>query len=158
MRTLSNELAANRITIQWWQREMRTALKNAHIYSAAAARGGFAQMGNAEYGQVGQRLRQQYRYLDRFAREIEEGLPLDGRFMSRTELYAQSGRATFHEHDAEVQADAGMEFERSIISSGADNCQGCVDEAERGWVEIGSLRPIGTRDCLSRCLCTMEYR
>ena len=157
MHALANQLRGNRITITQWQIQMRAALKELHLYSAAAARGGFDQMGDAEYGMVGQRLREQYRHLDNFAREIENGLQLDGRFTNRTNLYAQSGRATFHEHDSQVQQDAGYTEEHSVLHP-ADHCASCVTESDRGYVPIGTLIPIGSRTCRGNCRCTMVYR
>lgn len=157
MLTLATELRGNRITIAAWQEEMRAALKELHLYSAAAARGGFDQMGSAEFGQVGQKLREQYRFLDRFAGEIENGLQLDGRFTGRVELYAQSGRATYHEHDSRVNEDAGMSEERSVLHP-ADHCTECVEQAELDWQPIGEMVPIGDRQCRGRCHCTVQYR
>lgn len=157
MHRLANQLRGNRITIGRWQDEMRAALKEVHIYSAAAARGGFAQLGAGEYGQIGQKLREQYTYLDGFAADIENGLPLDGRFTGRVELYAQSGRATYHQHDRRVHEAADFTEERSVLGA-ADHCESCVEEADKDWQAIGEMTPIGERDCLARCHCTVEYR
>lgn len=157
MRRLAQDVRAGRITIQQWQRGMRAALKDIHIYSAAAARGGFAQLTARDYGGIGARLRTQYTYLDRFAGEIEAGLPLDGRFQQRVELYAESGRSTYHEFDRREHQRGGFTEEHSFLGI-ADHCDECVAEEERGWVPIGELVPIGSRQCLGRCHCRIEYR
>ncbi len=37
------------------------------------------------------------------------------------------------------------------------NCNECPPDAALGWVPIGTLRPIGARECEGRCLCHFEY-
>jgi hypothetical protein len=81
-----------------WLVSMREAVKDANLYSAAAARGGWAQMTPADFGRVGRAVRDQYAYLDRFAADIadvDNPLTLDGRFLARVGLYAGSGRNSF---------------------------------------------------------------
>lgn len=154
---LAIELRTNRITINQWQLAMRTATKNVHLYSAAAARGGFAQMRKSDFGRVGAALRKQYTYIDRLAGEIGGGLPLDGRFLSRVQLYAQSGRSSYVDHDMRLHRDLGYGEERSHLGV-ADHCDECVAADAMGWQPIGSITPIGSRQCLSRCKCSMSYR
>lgn len=158
MRALADRLRDGRITVAQWQRQMRQQMKSLHIYSATIANGGAAQMGPRQYGRVGAVLKKQYRYLDRFAGQIARGeVPLDGRFMQRVDLYAHAGRVTYTTEDGRVHKAAGYREERSVLHV-ADHCNECMDEAQRGWVSIGTVTPPGSRQCLSRCHCTMEYR
>src|SRR4051812_16166490 len=67
---LSQKLRNGTISLNAWRTEMREMIKNVHIYDAAIARGGFAQLGAADYGRIGQVVRGEYGWLEGFAREI----------------------------------------------------------------------------------------
>lgn len=155
--SLAASMQSRGIGVAEWQVAMRDALKDIHLVSSALARGGWAQMSQADYDKVAQKLQFQYEKLERFARQIENGLPLDGRFRRRHELYAQSGRATYHESLREEMAVRGMTEERSILAQ-SDHCSECVSEANRGWVPIGELVTIGERICKSNCRCLVSFR
>ncbi len=154
---LSASLQARTVSLTEWERLMRQAIKDSHLYSAALARGGWAQMTPAAYGTVGRAVRDQYAYLNRFAAELEGGLPMDGRFKSRTEMYMESGRTTFYKIFDKLQEDLGMTEESNILHS-AEHCVECIEQSDLGWVELGTLTQIGTRLCLVRCRCEKLYR
>jgi hypothetical protein len=80
-----------------------------------------------------------------------------GELARRLMMYAMSGHAAVQSALGDRARERGLTSERNILAI-ADNCTGCVVETGRGWVPIGSLVPIGERDCLSNCLCTYEYR
>lgn len=155
--SLGGQLRSGAITVQEWQVGMRDAIKDIHLASSALAKGGWAQMTQADYGRVGYRLREQYERLQKFADQIEKGLFLDGRFMNRIRLYAQSGRTTYHMVQRAEMAIRGMTEERSVLAV-ADHCRECVSEANRGWVPIGDLVLIGQRECSTNCRCSIEFQ
>lgn len=157
MRELSDALRTGAITGETWAVEMRTMIKDVHLYNAAAAKGGWAQLTKRDLGRVGRIVRVQYEYLNRFAAQIANGMALDGRFIQRVIMYAEAARRTFYEVARGVMRDQGMTQERNVLHP-AEHCAGCVAESERGWVDLGELAPVGTRDCLTRCKCTIEYR
>lgn len=154
---LAQQLRDGSINVQQWQIAMRETLKDIHLSSSALARGGWAQMSQADYDKVAEKLQFQYQKLQAFARQIENGLPLDGRFRRRHELYAQSGRVTYHESLREEMQVRGMTEERSVLAK-ADHCSECVGEANRGFVPIGELVLIGERQCKSNCRCFVEFQ
>ena len=158
-RGLAEQLRTGQIPLEEWELAMRALSKEVHLYSAAAARGGWAQLSADDTGRVGRIVRDEYRWLRGFREEIEDGLPLDGRFSVRTELYAQAGRETFHKTERQAELERGNTLERSILGA-ADHCEGagsCVEQRDRGWVLIGTLIAIGRRLCGRRCKCAMEY-
>jgi len=155
--TLARQLQSGQITLQEWQLGMRDTLKSIHLASSALAKGGWAQMSQADYGRVGFRLKEQYAYLEKFARQIEKGYLLDGRFLNRVQLYAQSGRLTYHMVQRSEMLIRGMTEERNILGA-ADHCTECVGETERGWVPIGDLVLVGQRICMSNCRCSVDFR
>jgi hypothetical protein len=157
-------LQAGEISLAEWQLAMEQEIKIIHTASAASARGGWAQMTQADWGWVGQRVRAQYAYLDRFTRQIAGGQQrLDGRALMRARMYAQAARATFQEmrrRYARIYKD-GVTEERVLKPNaehceGGDNRPGCVELAALGRQPIGTLPPIGAAQCLTFCLCTFR--
>lgn len=155
-RALAVQLQNREVTLREWEAGMRGLVKSSHLAAAAAAKGGWAQMNPASYGVIGRRLRDQYGYLSKFASELAAGLPLDGRMVSRAELYIEAARAAYHTIERREMAARGMSRERNVLAP-ADHCDGCLQADAIGWVPLGTLPPIGSRDCRTRCKCTIEY-
>jgi hypothetical protein len=157
MAALARQLQARQIDLVTWQIRMAREIKNVQLYSAAAAKGGWAQLSSADLGRVGQSVRAQLEYLNDFAREIRTGKQSISGMVGRVRLYAQSGRPTFHRTErAEMQV-RGYDEERNIRYAG-DSCAGCVSETAREWVPIGTLVPVGYRNCKSNDRCRVVYR
>lgn len=161
---LMEDLRAGRISLTRWRLEMRELVKETHLYSAAAARGGWDQLDSSDYGRVGQILSRgpkggfgQYEYLERFADEIATRGGVEGNDFARARMYAEAGRGTYHTFDQQWHEDNGFDEERSIRHTD-DSCVGCVAAEALGWQKIGTIPPIGSRNCLANCRCTMEHR
>ena len=158
-RDLAMLLREGQISLADWQLQMRSHIKDVHLSAAAAQRGGWDNMTQADFGRVGQRIRTQYEFLDNFAQQIADGTqPLDGRFLVRAQMYTDASIATFDRFQVNAFNVAGFDEERSILEPGAQHCSECESEAARGWQPIGTIKPIGERICLTRCRCTKEYR
>ena len=133
-----------------FERVMRDGIKTTHVLSAMAAKGGYAQMTNRDYGRVGQTVRFHYGKLEDWMRQVADGTaPLDGRFAMRAGMYAGASLGTYYRVSGDVALAAGY-TDRS--------CDTCVAQTARGPVPIGTLVPIGQRQCLGNCRCTIEYR
>jgi CubicO group peptidase (beta-lactamase class C family) len=157
-RALAEALRERRISLAEWQTQMMREIKTVHLWGAATAKGGWAQLTPADYGRVGQRIREQYAYLRTRAEAIATGAQaLDGNFVSRMELYGLAGRATYHATETREMELRGMTEERSVRGDG-DSCAGCVAAAALEWQPIGSVVPVGQRNCLSRCRCWLIFR
>lgn len=158
MRQASQQLREGTISLETWRSVMQAEIKETHLASAALAKGGYAQMTQADFGRVGGIVAREYRYLERFARQIGTGeKPLDGRFLQRAEQYVKAGRETYERTRQQEAAKRGFDEERSILNP-ADHCEECIEEAERGFVPLGEIIPIGQRTCRKNCRCEMEYR
>lgn len=157
---LADQLRNRQISLRAWELAMREQVKNISLYSATAAKGGWAQMSQADYGRVGQHVREQYEYLRRFGRQIASGeQPLDGRFANRMRMYAREGRALFHRTEEAEARIRGMVEKRNIRYPG-DSCDGCLAAERAGWIAIDSdeVPEIGSRTCRSNCRCRWEFR
>jgi hypothetical protein len=158
MHDLTQQLRDGTITLADWQAQVAREVKNVHLYSAAAAKGGWAQMTPADYGRAGQRIETQYRFLRGFAEDIASGKqPLNDRALARASMYSEAGRNTFRYVERKEMEVRGMTEERSILHAN-DSCEGCLEQEAAGWQPIGEAVEIGERDCLTRCRCTMDYR
>lgn len=156
-RAITQQLRERTITLEAWQREMALLIRRSHAASSSLAQGGWANMTPADWGRVGGNVRRELRYLDRFAQQIADGVTrLDGRVLTRAEMYVQTARIQYERDRAAEAAALGYTRERSILHA-RDSCDGCIREAARGWVMLGELVPPGQRDCISRCQCTVEY-
>ena len=149
---------AGSISLDEWEASMRQIVKDTHLLNTVAARGGFDQMTDTEYGRIGAVVREQYAYLDQFTAGIANGaVPLDGRFDVRAAMYADAGRGTYEGDVAAQQQEVGATEERSVLHP-ADHCEDCLAEAAKGWQPLGTLIPIQQRQCLTNDACTMDYR
>lgn len=168
---LSTQLQRREMDVGTWQGEMARLIVPGHVAAGAAAAGSVARMTLADVGLIEQKLARgvagkkgELVYLRELSEAIEGGLVVtDGRFVrGRTPLYGRAKRGTYHEVQAEVATRQGFDLERSVLNP-ADHCgpedgfPNCVEEAQKGWVERGSLAPIGGRVCMANCQCELWF-
>ena len=159
MNTLTQSLIDNQISLADWQSAMMQEIKLTHTASAALSQGGWAQMTPSQWGETGQLIRQQYDYLRDYAKAIADGTqPLDGRALVRSDLYADAANGTYWEMDKRAMIQDGYDMARRVLEANdGNNCDGCIDAANEGWVPIDEVLPIGDAECQVRCRCSIEY-
>jgi hypothetical protein len=145
-----------KITLSEWQTGMAREIKDGHIVEACLGRGGRAQMTQADWGRVGARLREQYKYLNRFANEIRAGNLSASQILARAKMYAESARTSYFDGLTSAKAMAGFDEEMRVLTP-AEHCVGCIENAGF-WSPIGSLPPIGSQQCLTNCRCFKQFR
>lgn len=135
-----------------------TRIKEGHILAVTLARGGVEQMDEAARLSASVYVRQQYAALRTFVAEVEaEEWPLT-RLRQRIVLYAVSMWTTYNNERRASARDAGLTEERSILHPTDRTCEACREQADRGWVPLGDLVPIGERTCLMNCRCSLDVR
>jgi hypothetical protein len=158
MRELTQQMRRGELSVGQWRVAMQESVKDVHLFSGALAKGGWGALTASDYGRIGRIVREQYGYLERFAIGIASNtVPLDGRVLTRVNMYFGEGRETYHLVEAESIDPDDYDEERSVLHP-ADHCAECIDEAEAGWVPRGEATPIGQRQCRGNCHCTMAYR
>lgn len=157
MRTLTQALLDGQIPLSAWQAQMMQSIKSVQLVGLSLGAGGWSQLDQTDYGWVGQRIRTQYAFLRGFAADLAAGWLSLRQALVRAELYAGAGRATHRAAQEREAKQRGLEMERNQLGS-ADHCAGCLSATAQGWVPIGTLVPCGSRDCLSRCRCSLIYR
>lgn len=159
VRRASVDLKEGRISLRDWEKTMRQSIKETQVYSATLARGGRAAMTKRDYGLTGPMVREQYAYLRKFTAQIESGaVKLDGRFLRRAELYTEAGWKTYSAFDELNHRERGFDEEKNVLDPRAEHCDGCKLVTSYGWVQMGTLRPIGQRPCKNRDRCHLIYR
>ena len=159
LRRFTQMLADGNITIDQWQGSVREAIKAAHIQATVLGHGGKDGMGSAEYGRIGQRLRAEYGYLQKFAGDILAGRVSTAMALARVQLYAESVRGSYWEGSSIRQERQGYSLMRRILDPQAQHCDDCLRYARAGLVSMGSLPMPGQRcECRSRCRCSVEYK
>lgn len=151
---LGRQYQAGEITLDQLRLEMRAAVKDLHLYSAALARGGWDQMDSVALGQVGGRLRVHYAYLDRFMQAIATG-QVRGSIATRAGTYAQAARGTYNRAKAGEASSAGRLL-RNILNPLAEHCDECVRITNRGPIPADEMPPVGSRECGMGCKCRIE--
>jgi hypothetical protein len=158
LRRYTRMLADGNLTLDQWQGSVREAIKNAHIQAALIGYGGKDEMGSAEYGRIGQRLRAEYTYLQGFARDLLDGRISNPMALARIGLYAKSVRGSYWQGTELRQQQQGFSLMKRKLDGQAQHCQDCLDYAARGIVPIGTLPLPGQRcACRARCRCSIEY-
>lgn len=145
-------------TIGGWQEQMEQTIKSMQLANAAAARGGFANLTDADYARISQTIAEQYNYLQQFALQLETGAqPLDGRVLTRANMYMDSARGSYEQTRREGMREVGYDQERRVLG-GINNCDDCLAAAGEDWSDIGTLPEIGDSQCGANCNCTFEYQ
>jgi len=158
LRRITGMMASGNITLEQWQASVREAIKAAHIQAAIIGNGGRGRMGPAEYGRVGQRLGQEYRYLQNFAGDLLAGRISAPMALARISLYSQSVRGSFWQGTEMRRQQQGFSLMRRILDPQAQHCQDCIGFAAQGIVSLGTLPLPGQRcACRSRCKCRVVY-
>lgn len=153
-------LQAGAINLPEWQIRTENQLRAIHTMSAAVAAGGWAQATAADWARAGNRLKKQYRYLERFARQIEGGeQPLDGRFLVRAESYATAGSGTYEAVLRRIDLGRAVVLAERRVLHSTSPCVPCLGYHALGWQPPETLPDIGEEcECGMRCQCTFQRR
>jgi hypothetical protein len=152
--SLTKQLYAGQINVGQWQVAVASELKDAHLAQAMFGAGGRRNMGFAEFGRVGQTLREQYGFLDRFAQEIAAGKISEAQALARIEMYGDASQQSYWAEYAERSS--GLLYYRL---NPAEHCSDCIareagnpytKETLRGYPGDGSTK------CKTRDKCTIE--
>ena len=96
-KALAEALRGRQLSVADWEVAMRRHVKNVNLNAIALERGGWANLTPADFGRVGQIVREQYAYLKGFAADIASGKQrLDGTLGTRAKLYSQAARTSLY--------------------------------------------------------------
>lgn len=152
---LSRRYVAGEINHAEWVIDFKAEIKKGLRGMAHLANGG--ELDPRTLGALGAAVREQYKFLDRFASAVENGdVKLGPGLIARSKMYADGFWGQYQNFQRLREEEAGMAYERLVLGA-AQHCPECQHDANRGFVKIGTLKPLGSRQCLSRCRCHFEY-
>ncbi len=156
-KALAEALRGRQLSVADWEVAMRRHVKNVNLNAIALERGGWANMTPADYGRVGQIVREQYGYLRGFAGDIASGKQrLDGTLGVRARLYSQAARTSLYKSKA-ANMSGGVTHQRSIRSA-RDSCKQCIELDRKVFrIDDTSFPLPGQRICRANCQCHLEY-
>lgn len=161
---IAKQLANAEISLAEYQVAMAQEMKTVNTISGALAKGGWANMSQADWGAVGRISRDQYKALEDFAVSISKGKTklrrldgeINGQFLRISDQFAQGGVQTHSQMERRTAAASGATHERRVLDPGAEHCECCKGQAGH-WEPIGALRKIGDCDCANNCRCHFIY-
>lgn len=159
-RTASEDLIAGEITIDQWAIRMSTMVRSLMISQGVLAYGGAANLTPERLAIIEELINnQQTQYLDKFVESIRRGdIEIGPAIISRSELYALPGWPAYAKLERQREIADGIGFERRILGDSVESCPDCIDYADQGWVEAGTLPDIGQESqCSYGCRCEFLY-
>lgn len=148
------------------------------IVAGAMALKGEEPLTHAEVYALDRLTKKQYDYLDKFEREVTANPPREisdfstvtifaepapmtsGQFTARAESYGNAPWEVQNVGRDIVRQQAVFSAERRVHKlSFAEHrpCKGCLDESQKAWQPMGTLREIGDCECMSNCDCYFEW-
>lgn len=162
LRELTRLLERGEISTAQWYRRMKVEIRLAYRAAIVVAEGGLANMTPAKWGRFGAIMKAEYKFLNRFLRDIQTGKVSGRRMIARSGLYGNSTARVYENWRLSQHIDLGYTTARRRLNV-AEHCTtsqgltGCLELANEGWMPIGDMPPIGESPCLSNCHCTIEY-
>jgi hypothetical protein len=164
---LAQRAATGALTATDWQAQMQAQIKAAYIQQYTVGAGGRNAMTPADWGRVGQMLKEQYGYLAKFTQEIAAGELTEGQIAMRSRMYLNSAREAFNRADAGAHQKAG--YTAVLWKLGvAEHCPDCIAFNAMSWQasdpwpyrKDGALcyPGNGRTVCLTNCQCGLSYR
>lgn len=156
VRSATDALVAGAMRLGTWFGAMKDALLPRHFAA------GFAVLNHpepppADLDAIVAESRRQVGFLERFRGAMATAQQLLSGATARAALYA-AGIWAVAQAVARGRAQRDGYHQEISRLAASDHCGGCLHEAHMGWSPIGSLVPPGSRICLARCRCWLEYK
>lgn len=158
LESLTHSLYAQDISLIQWQIAVASELKDAHLAQSMFAVGGRDNMGFAEFGRVGQTLREQYGFLDKFAQEIANGTVSEAQALARLNMYGDSAKQSYW--NEYIEKSSGL-LDWNLGALDEQNCNDCPRIAAGSPYTketIPSSPADGNTQCLGKCRCYITRR
>ena len=157
LRAITQRMLNKKMGVNRWMEEVAGVLKTSHINGYTIGVGGKSQLDSSHYGSIGAILKEEYKYLHQFARDILDKKLSKAQIKARMDLYAGSIRRSFEKGREKSHDNNGYKWERRDRHA-TDSCADCIGYSSQGWVPIGSLPPPGERcQCQRNCKCSKSY-
>ena len=157
VQAIGDDLISDKISLREWAYTTAKELKTLHLQQYMLGRGGAAAMTNRDNGLVGATLKDEYKFLKQFQRDIKKGDLSIEQFKARLDLYVASSQSSYEMGRRESHKADGFTLEKRIKTA-AESCADCIGYAAQSWQPIGTLPSIGADcQCKANCKCYFEY-
>lgn len=156
-------LVDQKIHLAEWQIRMAETIKDSHLRMGMLASGGKDGLTQKHYGAVGYQLKNQYGYLDKFARDLHSGKLTPKSAIARSAMYAESVKVTFSRSEQITRMDNGVNAGKRIagkriLDAGATHCDECISYERKQWTAIADIVPVGMNcSCHHHCRCRIVW-
>ncbi len=155
---LAKDLVGGRITLQDFQTNMISQLKESHIRMGLLASGGKDGISNNGYLGIARTLKQQYKYLNGFAKAISNGELSEKQIIARAGMYARSFLTSYSQAELISRKENGVQYAKRLLDAQADHCDDCIRHERRDWTPIEDIVPRGTNcRCHHNCKCNVVF-
>ena len=160
MQAHARNLTAGNIDLPTFQRRSAEDLKLSAIRSTLLGSGGKSLTTNAQYGSTGRLLREQYQFLDGFARDLADGKLSKAQAIQRASLYGASTRSAFHQAEKIARGREGFKLAMRQLDGASKHCLECIQHSTNGkYVPINEIVAISARcSCAARCRCSIIFK
>lgn len=158
---LARLLAEGKLSLEDWRRLMRQEIKDQYVALFLLGLGGLALLTLDDILLLAELLREQFAFLDNFAREAE--LLSEAQIGARARNYIRSSEAAFWSARQRAAVAAGMEKVKWTLTP-AEHCEDCMAFAVMGWQRSadnpygGAVPKSGATRCLFNCACILLFR
>lgn len=156
LRSITQLLVAGSLGLDTWHRIMASEVSSGHAASALAA-SSMAEPDAPLLDSLRPKVQEQFGYLNRFRGRLLSGeLLLGQEAVAYAGLYGAATWAVGQNVHRDLRFQKGATVYVNVLGA-TEHCVKCIDEEAKGWVPIGELSPIGSRDCKVRCACYFLY-
>lgn len=156
-KSFAKDLNQGNIKLAEFQIRFADELKTVHSLAASVGVGGRNQMRLSDWGLVGNSIKEQYQFLNKFARDIENRRLSPNQIEFRAGLYSKAIHSTFHQFVKRLKGSVGKTKSRRVLHA-RESCPDCEEWANKGFVAIEDQPAIGALACKVFCLCSLEYQ
>jgi hypothetical protein len=154
---IADALVDKSLTVGEWEGQTRAVLKQLHVWQYTLGAGGQHNLSDRDYALMGNRLKNEYKYLHRFAQELLDGTVSEAQFRYRLGLYLNATDNTHELGINESHYNAGFRWERRVRTK-EKSCYPCIGMALGGWRPIGFYpEPGNDCYCRSNCGCYKDF-
>jgi len=156
--SILQDFQSGRLDEAQFRADFKKSVSNLHLAHVAAAQGGFRNMNQAAWGFAGQRIRQQYTYVDGLVSDIQQGLLSGPKGLLRMKLWASSAMDSYEAMLAKVHNSVHFPFAENLLNQqniSEKNCPICTGLTALGITDRDDI-PL-PEDRHFSCNCGIAY-
>lgn len=139
----------------------REEIKGEYIRQYLLGIGGRDQMTQSDWGKLGNMIKEQYKFLKGFEKDLTTQEMTEAQMTARADMYINSAREAFESAREKNAGALGMTEMLWVIDPAKENCDDCLGYAAMGWVSPDAIptRPgKGDTACKTACGCSVAWR